>query len=475
MSTALQLSGGLTSRGSTSRHAPLRSSPVPPPRAGLTHRILPLALAGLIGIGCLAGGPARADGGPVLQLGLFQKDGDAWWTWTSLQRRAPALAASLTPDVKASEEQDGVVLRAAVAPGVDARSLCRRLTGAGFSCLVVKQRRPEATESARKEPAPAAPSETAMAATDPAAAPEPARAVESAVALPPAGAPLTVTVPAPPGAVRPNLQASQGTYSYSKDDAQVMKAIERTSQHKGRLGSVVIDVKFDITPATLQREGWRLCALTFDDGPHRVVTRKILDVLNAEGVRATYFPVASVAAAQGEVIRDFIAAGHEIGNHSLTHKDMRAMDAEAQRHEIAEANRILRGFGAEPVLFRPPFGRYTPEMLSIAREERMSPVLWNIDTRDWQVRDPDKIVQHVKTAAGTGSVLLMHSTYPSTLTALPRVIGDLRAKGCEFVTLSEWVARMERLAPPPEEPQLVKAEAAALPSGAPGAALAAKP
>nr|WP_247886439.1 polysaccharide deacetylase family protein [Azospirillum brasilense] len=201
-------------------------------------------------------------------------------------------------------------------------------------------------------------------------------------------------------------------------------------------------------PATLKEEGWNLCALTFDDGPHRVVTRQILDVLNREKIPATYFPVASVAENQGEVIRDFLAAGHEIGNHSLTHADLRAMAPDAQRHEIAEANRILRGFGANPVLFRPPYGRYTPDLLTIAREESMSPVLWTVDTRDWQVRDPDRIVQHVKTEAGTGSVLLLHSTYPSTLNALPRVIAAMRAKGCEFVTLSEWIERMHQIATP---------------------------
>jgi peptidoglycan/xylan/chitin deacetylase (PgdA/CDA1 family) len=127
---------------------------------------------------------------------------------------------------------------------------------------------------------------------------------------------------------------------------------------------------------------------------------------------------------------------------------MRTMPAAAQKTEIAESNRILRSFDAKPVLFRPPYGRYTLELLANARAEGMIPVLWSVDTRDWQVRDPDKIVQHVRTVAGTGSVLLMHSTYPSTLSALPRVIKELRAKGCQFVTLSEWIERMRRLAAP---------------------------
>jgi peptidoglycan-N-acetylglucosamine deacetylase len=239
-----------------------------------------------------------------------------------------------------------------------------------------------------------------------------------------------------------------GTVIYNEEDARTMADIEQHSRRKGRLRSVMPDSRLDVMPATLKREGWNLCALTFDDGPHRTVTRRILDILNQEGVHATYFPVGRVAQHQGDLIRDFVASGHEIGNHSLTHSDLRAMGADAQRYEIAETNRILRSFGANPVLFRPPYGRYSDGLLSIARSEQMGSVLWTVDTRDWKVRNADKIVEHIKTAAGTGSVFLMHSTYASTADALPRVIAELRGKGCEFVTLSEWLERMRTLALP---------------------------
>ena len=356
---------------------------------------------------------ASADGRSLLQLGLYQKEGEAWWAWESLQRRSPELAQGLNPKVvplDAKRHGGGVALRATAPADLDVQALCRRMVGAGFGCLVLDT--PPAAKSADPAPAP----------------------------------PQTSTAPPPSAPV-----ATPGTDSavtYSPDDARTMTAIAKSVHRKGRLGAVVPDTTLDVTPATLQRENWNLCALTFDDGPHRVVTPKILEVLNREKIRATYFPVAKVAAGQGDIIRDFVAAGHEIGNHSLSHSDLRVMTPEAQRFEIAEANRILRDFGANPVLFRPPYGRYTLDLLAIARDERMSPVLWTVDTRDWQVRDPDKIVQHVKTEAGTGSVLLLHSTYPSTLTALPRVIGEMRAKGCEFVTLSEWIARMRLLATP---------------------------
>ncbi|TWA87020.1 peptidoglycan/xylan/chitin deacetylase (PgdA/CDA1 family) [Azospirillum brasilense] len=394
---------------------------------------LPLAVGALAALPDTA---ARAADGPsLLQLGLFQKEGDAWWAWDSLRRRSPDLADGLSPAVvplDARRQGEGVALRATAPTGLDVASLCRRMLGAGFGCLVLD--------------APPPPSPAQSAPQAPAQAPEIKPHSDSARLAPP----------------RPGNEAKPDVaITYPPEAARSMAAIEKTGRRKGRLGAVIPDTALDVMPATLKEEGWNLCALTFDDGPHRVVTRQILDVLNREKIPATYFPVASVAENQGEVIRDFIAAGHEIGNHSLTHADLRAMDPEAQRHEIAEANRILRGFGANPVLFRPPYGRYTPDLLAIAREESMSPVLWTVDTRDWQVRDPDRIVQHVKTEAGTGSVLLLHSTYPSTLNALPRVIAAMRAKGCEFVTLSEWIERMHQIATPATAmvPTLVKAGA----------------
>ena len=357
-----------------------------------------------------------ADGHSLLQLGLFQKEGDAWWAWDSLRRRSPELADGLSPVVApldARRQGEGVALRATAPVGIDVQTLCRRMVGAGFGCLVLD--------------------------------------------TPPLPSPPQAPARTGGGGDKPDV-----SITYPPEAARTMAAIEKSGRRKGRLGAVIPDTALDVMPATLKEEGWNLCALTFDDGPHRVVTRQILNVLNREKIPATYFPVASVAESQGDVIRDFIAAGHEIGNHSLTHADLRAMDADTQRHEIAEANRILRGFGADPVLFRPPYGRYTPDLLAIAREEKMSPVLWTVDTRDWQVRDPDRIVQHVKTEAGTGSVLLLHSTYPSTLNALPRVIAAMRAKGCEFVTLSEWIERMHRIATPAMAPTMVKANGTAL-------------
>ncbi|RTR19153.1 polysaccharide deacetylase family protein [Azospirillum griseum] len=452
---------------------------------------------------------------PVLQLGLYSRESDAWYAWESLQRRQPELTRDLKATVSfldGKTESSGAVLRATAEGDVDAQRLCRRMVGAGFGCLLVEAQPPAtggASQNADASPAraaanagsepvpPASPAlvspPTVIGAPAPAVGTVPApmpTTTQTAMAAPTVTVPVTPTanttatapladatvravapiptMPPPSGTTSmlapiasataapivppPSVMAAvpplDGTVIYTEEDARTMADIEQHGRTKGRLRSVVPDSRIDVMPATLKREGWNLCALTFDDGPHRTVTRQILEVLNREGVRATYFPVGRVAQHQGDLIRDFVTSGHEIGNHSLTHSDLRVMPVEAQRYEVAETNRILRSFGANPVLFRPPYGRYSLSLLGVARNEQMNSVLWTVDTRDWKVRNADKIVEHIKTAAGTGSVFLMHSTYPSTAEALPRVIAELRAKGCEFVTLTQWLERMRELALP---------------------------
>jgi len=438
---------------------------------------------------------APAPDGPVLQLGIYSRDGDAWLSWKNLQQRERELTTGLTASVMPLDGKSGagVALYAQVGKGTDARTLCRRIVGAGFGCLVVdrpavaeKPAEKAATAAIATVTAPSAPAAGGASAI-PALAPVAALVAPPATAKPPAVtvavAPAPAPIPAeakppqpagnretvttttssvlapigsavaaplapPPPSVANATPPADGLIIYNEEDARTMADIEQHSRRKGRLRSVMPDSRYDVMPATLKRENWNLCALTFDDGPHRTVTRQILDILNQEGVRATYFPVGRIAERQGDLIHDFVAAGHEIGNHSLTHSDLRKMDATGARYEIAETNRILRSFGANPVLFRPPYGRYSDELLTIARDEHMGSVLWSVDTRDWQVRNADKIVSQIKLGGLPGNVFLMHSTYPSTAQALPRVIAELKAKGCEFVTLSEWLERARVLALP---------------------------
>jgi len=505
-------------------------------------------LSSVLAVASQAAEPAR-----VIQLGLYQKPGVAWWAWKSVERERPELARGLEPLVTpldpARPDADAA-LRAAVPAGVDAVALCRRMVGAGLGCLILDGSTSVAT-SAGTVPAPrpsldaapqvdADPSPARDALREAAAAtsaprlsvapttPPPAAATRvggvvvpgqkpGAIISTPVRTPPTLTAslagfPAPPpaptkmpslpeppqpvvndaaapaqgpatlaqaaaaalpGLLRPRSDAAappdlmhsaavpaaalsailpafhaEAAAILRAEEARTLTDVDRRARRQGRLGGLVPGQRLSVTPAVLNGNGINYCALTLDDGPHRVVTRRVLEVLEEERVKVTYFPIGKPSEVNGQIIRDFVAAGHEVGNHSYTHGDLRSMSADRQRFEIDETNRILRENGASPVLFRPPYGRYNESLIKVAEQAGMSTVLWNTDTRDWQSRDPDKIVQQVRTTAGMGSVLLLHSTYPSTVSALPRVIAELRSKGCQFVTLSQWIERMRDLAEP---------------------------
>ncbi|MDW7554212.1 MULTISPECIES: polysaccharide deacetylase family protein [Azospirillum] len=344
----------------------------------------------------------NADGHPakMLQFGVYRTEADAWVAWKAVVRRQPDMVADLVPRVSLQKPEipdSGFVLRAAPLPDLDPNFVCRRIVGGGGSCLVV---------DIAEQPTAATPATT------------------------------------------PEDNDHNGVVTYSPDQSREMQEIERQAARLSRIAAIVPGNEARVDIGALKASRWNLCSLTFDDGPHPTVTPRILDILRVEGVRATFFPIGNVAIRHPRIIQRIVQEGHEVGNHSLTHPNMRTLTTEAQRAQIAETNRILAESGADPVLFRPPAGRWNSDTLAAVDQEKMSPALWNVDTRDWFTRDAGKIMAQLEATGTIGSVVLMHTTYNATAEALPRAIGLLRTRGCRFVTLSEWITSLNSLATP---------------------------
>ena len=137
-------------------------------------------------------------------------------------------------------------------------------------------------------------------------------------------------------------------------------------------------------------------ALTFDDGPNPVWTPRLLDLLASHDVRATFFLVGSRAQAQPALVRQIVAAGHLIGNHSWSHPNLALSSARRISEELSRTNQILAQIaGAPPRYFRPPFGARRPEVLRAARRLGMIPVLWNAMTSDWKNPSADSIASRL--------------------------------------------------------------------------------
>lgn len=176
--------------------------------------------------------------------------------------------------------------------------------------------------------------------------------------------------------------------------------------------------------------GAKEVVLTFDDGPS-IYTAELLRILADEKVPAAFFWIAK--GNQFPLASEVVRQGHQLGSHSVTHARLPGMARAGQEAEIAHSKAVLEAFSGAPVkLFRPPYGAYDQETLRIAQEQQLATVLWNVDSRDWDLADkPQQIIQNVLAQVKPGSIILLHERKQTTA-VLPQLIQALRDAGYGF-------------------------------------------
>jgi len=138
-------------------------------------------------------------------------------------------------------------------------------------------------------------------------------------------------------------------------------------------------------------------ALTYDDGPNPAATPQLLELLARHNVRATFFLIGRFVRQCGPLTRDIQAAGHLIGNHSMTHPWLSWKSAARIRQELADCNAALEDTLGAPIrFFRPPHGARRPYVLRTARELGLTPVNWNVIAGDWYPVDAATILTRVQ-------------------------------------------------------------------------------
>ena len=181
-------------------------------------------------------------------------------------------------------------------------------------------------------------------------------------------------------------------------------------------------------------------ALTFDDGPHPEHTPRILELLAARRVHATFFLQGAQVERRPGLARAIAAAGHEVGNHGHSHLDARRTPLGAYVADVERAQRVLQqalGTALEP-LFRPPHGSVTAlSFLSLARRGYRF-VFWSADSRDSFIRTQRGLVDHVESlAVSDGDILLFHEDYAHTVEALPGILDSLRDRSLGFLPVGK--------------------------------------
>ncbi|WNR46597.1 polysaccharide deacetylase family protein [Paenibacillus roseipurpureus] len=185
-------------------------------------------------------------------------------------------------------------------------------------------------------------------------------------------------------------------------------------------------------------------ALTFDDGPDTRFTPKVLDALKANGVKATFFVLGSMAYTHPDIIKRIVNEGHVIGNHSYSHENLPKLSADKFQNQIVSTESILQGMiGYAPKLIRPPYGAINEEQVRWIADHHYLIVNWNVDSLDWKSLKAEQVLHNIMQQTKPGSIILQHSggadsqDLSGTVQAISPLISKLKAAGYTFVTVPE--------------------------------------
>jgi peptidoglycan-N-acetylglucosamine deacetylase len=187
----------------------------------------------------------------------------------------------------------------------------------------------------------------------------------------------------------------------------------------------------------------KVVALTFDDGPHPIYTYQLLDILNKYHVKATFFMVGASMKKYPLIVKQVVAKGHSIGNHTYTHPFNMAACSKAQiNKELTNCQATIKKLvGQRSFIFRPPRGLFNKKVVEIARKNGYLMVLWSICGDSRRAKSPELMARMVTKSIHNGDIILLHDgTFDSRwkdVEATQLIIEALLKKGYQFVTIPQ--------------------------------------
>lgn len=194
------------------------------------------------------------------------------------------------------------------------------------------------------------------------------------------------------------------------------------------------------------KHGSPTLALTFDDGPHPVLTPRLLDILKATNTKATFYVVGNLAKRHPEIVARMVREGHEVGNHTWSHPDLRKIgDNEIRRELQLTEDAVQAATGRGTFSIRPPYGAVNKRVIGAIPESRRPIVMWTVDPLDWKKPGSDVVAQRLLDGAKPGAILLCHDIHSETVDAVKSAIPKLIRRGYTFSTVSEILTRTQTL------------------------------
>lgn len=184
--------------------------------------------------------------------------------------------------------------------------------------------------------------------------------------------------------------------------------------------------------------GDKTIAISFDAAWGEEKTDEILQILDERDISTTFFLVGFWVDAFPERVKQIAQAGHEIGNHSDTHPHMSELSEDQIVQELAAVSQKVEKLTGKPTtLFRPPYGDYDDDVVTVAREQGYEVVQWSCDSLDWKNKGRDEMILQVINNVKDGDIILFHNNSDYITEALPIILDRLLADGYNIVPVSE--------------------------------------
>lgn len=193
------------------------------------------------------------------------------------------------------------------------------------------------------------------------------------------------------------------------------------------------------------KTGYKVVALTFDDGPDPKYTTQVLDVLDKNNAKATFFVVGVHAKRYPGVVKDIWLRGHEIGNHGYSHQIKRYNNIDFARSDIQQNEELIISITTvRPRLVRPPGGFLSRDLIAFSMEANFQIVTWtwDADYKDWQARDSSSLASQITENAEPGQIIILHDggrNRSVMIDALKKALPQLTKQGYRFVTVGELI------------------------------------
>lgn len=207
------------------------------------------------------------------------------------------------------------------------------------------------------------------------------------------------------------------------------------------LAIMTVAAVMPVTAAAAENGNYKMVAITFDDGPS-VYTPKLLDALKERGAKATFFVLGNRANKYSATIKRIIDEGHQLASHTYDHSNLARKSYSQILEQFNKTADILTALGGDgEYMVRLPYGSCDAEVREAAKTAGIPLINWSVDSLDWQYRNTTKIVNKVLKYTGDGAIILLHDIHSPTIPAAIKIIDRLMAKGYEFVTVEELLAR----------------------------------